>query len=112
MLDLGMRQPNVGGLVRAARLRMLFHDPEGALQMVSDALSRTPATDADRRATLLGFGGWLELLQGQSEVALQATAAALRVSAHNPCALAVAEHAKSASRESLKAEDCPCDLSF
>ncbi|HZU29179.1 MAG TPA: hypothetical protein VFA04_26900 [Bryobacteraceae bacterium] len=112
MIDLGMRQPNVGGLVRVARLRMLFNDPEGALQMLGDALARTPATEAETHATLLAFGAWLELLEGNSEAALQATGSALRASAHNPCALAVAARARVAREKSIRAEDCPCDLSF
>ena len=113
MIDLGLRQPNVPGLVRVARLRMLFGDPEGALQSVSEALSRTPDTDRDRRATLIGFGGWLELLTGKTKDALAAADTAGHLSPGNACALAVGERARAAEgKPAPKPGDCPCDVSF
>src|SRR5579884_4130807 len=108
MLDLGMRQPNVPGLVRVARLRMLFGDPEGAMQMLREVLTRVPETDAEHRATLLGFAGWLELLEARSDEAGRSTAAALRLAPRNACAAAVAE--KIGAAASVRAGDCPCDL--
>ncbi len=115
MLDLGLAQPNVPGLVRAARLRALFDDPEGALQLINLALTRTPDTDVEHRATMLGFGAWVELAQGKAEDAAATAAAARRLSPHNPCAAAVTERLHAAEANKARAENagnCPCDLSF
>ncbi|HXE75003.1 MAG TPA: hypothetical protein VNN18_05100 [Candidatus Xenobia bacterium] len=65
MLDL--RPGNVPGLTRAAYLRELFGDLDGALELMVAAYQRTPATEREDRAWLLTQQAHLELLRGNLE---------------------------------------------
>jgi tetratricopeptide (TPR) repeat protein len=72
MLD--MRPGNVPGLTRAAYLRELFGDVDGALDLMQMAFQRTPALEVEDRAWILSQIGHLYLSQGklaEAEGALQ-----------------------------------------
>lgn len=75
MLDL--RPGNVPGLTRAAYLRELFGDLEGALQLMRQALEQTAPGEVEERAWLLTQIGHLRLGLGQPEQAEAALAEAL-----------------------------------
>jgi tetratricopeptide (TPR) repeat protein len=65
MLDL--RPGNVPGLTRAAYLRELFGDVEGAIQFMQDAYQRTPYAEIEDRAWTLTQLAHLHLLTGRVE---------------------------------------------
>jgi len=67
MLDL--RPGNVPGLTRAAYLRELFGDIDGAIELMGAAYQRTPATEREDRAWLLTQQAHLELLRDNPEQA-------------------------------------------
>lgn len=72
MLDL--RPGNVPGLTRAAYLRELFGDLDGALELMAQALERTPPTEVEERAWTLTQIGHLHLQSGsvaEAEAALE-----------------------------------------
>lgn len=60
MLDL--RQGNIAGLTRAAYLRELFGDVEGAIELMRQAFDRTAPNEVEDRAWMLTQLGHLELL--------------------------------------------------
>jgi tetratricopeptide (TPR) repeat protein len=62
MLDL--RPGNVPGLTRAAYLRELFGDPEGAIELMKMAYDATAPTEREDRAWILTQIGHMELIQG------------------------------------------------
>jgi tetratricopeptide (TPR) repeat protein len=62
MLDL--RPGNVPGLTRAAYLRELFGDLEGARELMQMALDQTPPSETEDRAWILTQLGHLHLLEG------------------------------------------------
>jgi tetratricopeptide (TPR) repeat protein len=62
MLDL--RPGNVPGLTRAAYLRELFGDLEGARELMQMALSQTPPSESEDRAWILTQVGHLHLAEG------------------------------------------------
>ena len=63
MLDL--RPGNVPGLTRAAYLRELFGDIEGAIQLMQEAYQRTPYAETEDRAWLLTQLSHLHLMTGR-----------------------------------------------
>lgn len=63
MLDL--RPGNVPGLTRAAYLRELFGDIEGALDLMAQALDRTAPAEVEDRAWMLTQIGHLQLTAGR-----------------------------------------------
>jgi tetratricopeptide (TPR) repeat protein len=65
MLD--MRPGNVAGLTRAAYLRELFGDIEGALEMLNSAYHRVPPTEVEDRSWILTNIGHLHLMSGKPE---------------------------------------------
>jgi len=75
MLDL--RPGNVPALTRAAYLRELFGDFEGALQLMRLALDQTPAAETEERAWLLTQIGHLGLALGRVDEAERALEEAL-----------------------------------
>jgi tetratricopeptide (TPR) repeat protein len=75
MLDL--RPGNVPGLTRAAYLRELFGDIDGALELMQTSYQRTPPQEVEDRAWILNQIGHLQLLQGKVEEAEQALQQAL-----------------------------------
>ena len=62
MLDL--RPGSVPGLTRAAYLRELFGDIEGAIELMGAAVNRMPSHETEDRAWLLTHLGHLELVRG------------------------------------------------
>ena len=63
MLDL--RPGNLPGLTRAAYLRELFGDPQGAIELMQMALDSTAPSEVEDAAWILSQMGHLELLRGR-----------------------------------------------
>jgi tetratricopeptide (TPR) repeat protein len=85
MLDLRQTVP---GLTRAAYLRELFGDVEGAQELMRMALVQTPDTETEDRAWLLTQIAHLELLQNDAAAAERALDEALATFANYHYALA------------------------
>jgi tetratricopeptide (TPR) repeat protein len=64
MLDL--RPGNLPGLTRAAYLRELFGDDDGAIELMEMAFQSTPPTENEDRAWILSQIGHLKLMEGKS----------------------------------------------
>ena len=77
MLDL--RPGNVAGLTRGAYLRELFGDLEGAVEFMTEALTRTPPGEVEDRAWILTHVAHLQRLLGRIEVSERILGAALRL---------------------------------
>lgn len=75
MFDL--RPGNIPGLTRAADLRELFGDTEGALELMRMALQRTPPAETEDLAWTLTQIGHLHLSRGETGSANEALARAL-----------------------------------
>jgi tetratricopeptide (TPR) repeat protein len=67
MLDLG--RASIPGLTRAAYLRELFGDIEGALELMSSVYQRTPPSESEERAWVLTQIAHLRVLTGKLEEA-------------------------------------------
>lgn len=63
MLDL--RPGNLPGLTRAAYLRELFGDDDGAIELMEMAFQSTPPTENEDRAWILSQIGHLKLMEGK-----------------------------------------------
>lgn len=77
MLDL--RPGNIAALTRAAYLRELFGDLDGAAELMRQALDRTPPTETEDRAWVLTQLGHLAQVSGQTETAASALEQALAI---------------------------------
>jgi tetratricopeptide (TPR) repeat protein len=77
MLDL--RPGNIPAFTRAAYLRELFGDIEGAIELMTKAYERTPPMDVEDRAWTLAQLGHLELLAGRADGASLILLEALRL---------------------------------
>ena len=77
MLDL--RPGNVPALTRAAYLRELFGDVEGAIELMQLAYNRTPQTEVEDRAWIATQLAHLEFARGRRDVALKLTQHALEI---------------------------------
>lgn len=77
MLDL--RAGNIPGLLRAAYLRELFGDAEGALELMQQVYNRTPELETEERAWLLAQIGHLNRAMGRVDVAERALTKALEL---------------------------------
>jgi tetratricopeptide (TPR) repeat protein len=77
MLDL--RPGNVPGLTRAAYLRELFGDIDGALELMRSAYQRIPPLEVEDRAWTLTQIGHLFLLEGKIDDSQRALEEALRL---------------------------------
>lgn len=75
MLDL--RPGNLAGLTRAAYLRELFGDVEGALELMTMALAQVPSAETEERAWVLTQVGHLERMRGRHDAAETALVLAL-----------------------------------
>jgi tetratricopeptide (TPR) repeat protein len=84
---LNLRPGNLPALNRAAHLRELFGDTEGAYELMEIAYQSTPAVEPDERARLLTEMGHLRLVSGSTDQAEQLFQQALRYSPKYPCAL-------------------------
>ena len=76
MLDL--RPGNIPALTRAAYLRELFGDIDGAIELMQSAFNRMPYQETEDRAWVLTQIGHLELVRGQPAAAEQVLAAGAR----------------------------------
>ena len=85
MLDL--RPGNLPALTRAARLRELFGDSEGALELLDLAYQSTPPTEASQRAWILTQMGHVQLAAGNTEAAEKLFLRALTSFPNDPSAL-------------------------
>ncbi|MBI4484128.1 MAG: tetratricopeptide repeat protein [Acidobacteria bacterium] len=65
MLD--MRPGNVPGLTRAAYLRELFGDIDGAIELMNAAYQRTPYDEVEDRAWILTHIAHLQLMTGKAD---------------------------------------------
>jgi tetratricopeptide (TPR) repeat protein len=77
MLDL--RPGNIPAFTRAAYLREMFGDIEGAVELMNAAYDRTPATEVEDRAWILTQVAHLALVAGRVADAEQVAAEALRL---------------------------------
>lgn len=75
MLDL--RPGNLAAFTRAAYLREMFGDIDGAIELMQQSLDRTPPTETEDRAWLMTHIGHLELVNGRADRAEAALTAAL-----------------------------------
>jgi tetratricopeptide (TPR) repeat protein len=75
MLDL--RPGNIPALTRAAYLRELFGDVEGAIELMQSAVNRMPFQETEDRAWVLTQIGHLEYVRGRHAAAEQALTDAL-----------------------------------
>lgn len=76
---LNLRPGAVPGLTRAAYLREMFGDIEGALELMRQAYQRLPPAELEERAWTLTQIAHLELVQGKVERAELAATEALRL---------------------------------
>src|SRR5262249_17006697 len=77
MLD--MRPANLSGLTRAAYLRELFGDVDGALELFNGAYGRMATTEVEDRAWILSQMGHLYVSSGKEREAEQVLLHALRL---------------------------------
>jgi predicted Zn-dependent protease len=63
---LDLRPGNVPGLTRAAYLRELFGDLDGALELMASAYQQTPSSETEDRAWILTQIGHLQLMAGRA----------------------------------------------
>ncbi len=84
---LNLRPGNLPALIRAARLRELFGDNEGALELLNLAYQSTPPTETGERAAILTQMGHLRSASGNSEAAERFLQQALILFPNYPSAL-------------------------
>ena len=77
MLDLG--RSSIPGLTRAAYLRELFGDIDGAIELMASAYQRTSPLESEDRAWILSHLAHLYLLQGKLEEAERLVGEALQL---------------------------------
>ena len=85
MLDL--RPGNLPALIRAARLRELFGDAEGAYELLEMAYQSTPPAETGERASILTGMGHLRLASGNTDAAEKLFQQALTAFPSYPSAL-------------------------
>jgi tetratricopeptide (TPR) repeat protein len=74
---LDLRPGNIPGLTRAAYLREIFGDPEGAIELMLQALDRTAPAEVEEQAWLLVQISHLNLQLGRRDLAQRAVEDAL-----------------------------------
>jgi tetratricopeptide (TPR) repeat protein len=103
MLDL--RPGNVPGLTRAAYLRELFGDVEGAIEMMTMAYQRTSQAEVEDQAWTLTHVAHLELMRGNVEAADQVLQQALGIFPDYHYALAQMAKVRTAQKKYAEAAD-------
>lgn len=103
MLDL--RPGNVAGLTRAAYLREIFGDIEGAIQLMETSYRRTPAEEVEDRAWILTHIAHLELMRGKVEPAEKQLDGALSLFPNYHYALAELARVRTAQKKHDDAVD-------
>ena len=76
---LNLRPGNLPGVTRAAYLRELFGDGDGALDLMSMAYDSTPPSEAEDRAWILSQIGHLQLMSGKIAESTQVLEQALAI---------------------------------
>jgi tetratricopeptide (TPR) repeat protein len=84
---LNLRPGNLPALTRAAKLRELFGDAEGAYELMELALQSTSPADAEERASLLTQMGHLRLASGSADAAEKLLQQATSLIPNYPAAL-------------------------
>ncbi len=84
---LNLRPGNIPGLLRAAYLRQIYGDLEGAADLLDQAYRNTPEIDLAERASMLARMSALHRAAGRLEVAEEAAGRALTLIADYPEAL-------------------------
>jgi tetratricopeptide (TPR) repeat protein len=84
---LNLRPGNLPALIRAAHLRELFGDTEGAYELMELAYQSTPSTEAGERASILTQMGHLRLASGNPDIAEKLLQQALTYFPSYPSAL-------------------------
>jgi tetratricopeptide (TPR) repeat protein len=102
---LDMRPGNVPGLTRAAYLRELFGDVEGALDLMRTALGRTPPAEVEERAWILTQLAHLYLMAGRIDDAEGATNHAMALFPDYHYALANLAKVRAAQRRPREAAE-------
>jgi tetratricopeptide (TPR) repeat protein len=103
MLDL--RPGNIPAFTRAAYLRELFGDLEGAIELISAAYQRTAPSEIEDRAWILTQIGHLELTAGRPENADRVLGEALTLVPDYHYALAALAKVRSAEKRYAEAVD-------
>ncbi len=103
MLDL--RPGNVPGLTRAAYLRELTGDVEGAIEMMAQAYQRTSQAEVEDQTWILTHVAHLELMRGNTEAADQVLQQALSLFPDYHYALANLAHVRTAQKQYSQAAE-------
>jgi tetratricopeptide (TPR) repeat protein len=103
MLDL--RPGNVPALTRAAYLRELFGDIEGALELMRSALTKLPVAEVEDRAWVLTHIGLLELQRRDTAAAESAVMMALDLFPRYHYALAAMAKVRHAQKRHAESAD-------
>jgi tetratricopeptide (TPR) repeat protein len=103
MLDL--RPGNIPALTRAAYLRELFGDIDGALELMQSAVNRMPFQETEDRAWVLTQIGHLEYVRGRYPAAEQALTDALSLFPEYHYALGTLADVRSAQKRHREAAD-------
>ena len=103
MLDL--RPGNIPALTRAAYLRELFGDIEGAIELMQSAFNRMPYQETEDRAWVLTHVGHLELVRGQPAAAEKALEQALDLFPQYHYALGALAEVRTAQKRHREAAD-------
>lgn len=103
MLDL--RPGNIPALTRAAYLRELFGDIDGAIELMQQAFTRLPYQETEDRAWVLTQIGHLELVRGKPTVAEHALEQALELFPHYHYALGALADVRTAQTRHREAAD-------
>ena len=103
MLDL--RPGNIPALTRAAYLRELFGDIEGAIDLMQQAFTRLPYQETEDRAWVLTQIGHLELVRGQPATAERALEQALELFPNYHYALGQLADVRTAQKRHREAAD-------
>ena len=103
MLDL--RPGNIPALTRAAYLRELFGDIEGAIELMQSAFNRLPYQESEDRAWVLTQIGHLELVRNQPAAAERALEQALELFPHYHYALGALAEVRTAQTRHREAAE-------
>jgi tetratricopeptide (TPR) repeat protein len=102
---LRLRPGNIPGLTRAAYLRELFGDIEGALELMTMALHSTPFREFEERAWIMTQMAHLHLVSGRVEEAELAARQALELFSEYHYALAALAEVRTTQKKYAEAAD-------
>ena len=81
---INLRPNNVPGLMVGAQLRVLYGDPEGALEFLNQAFSETPQIEPEEQAWIANRIALVELDSGHASTAAQVLTRADQLFPHDP----------------------------